>query len=542
MSVTKVPKDESRDNRIYNKALERPVKEKSFLLEAGQGRNINGNVFALLKQIRSDTRFDDYSISLVLIPEKQDEGRRRLRKYGIENVDIVSFGGDEYRVALAVCKYLITDNSFPAYFWKRPDQVYLNTWHGTPLKALGRTDLANAISIANVQANMAKADWLLHPNSFTRDIMMRDYMMERVYSHRVVVMDYPRNDALYRAEFIDEIIVRYGIGPGGRRAIAYMPTWRGTGRDADVDQQLKETEAIIAEMSKGLAEDELLFVNLHFLIGSRLDLSAYDNVLAFPPEYETYDFLACCDVLITDYSSVCIDFAGTGREIVLFIYDYEQYKRDKGFYLDVTELPFPKARSMSELMSALHDGRKKRGDGDEPLYELDPALASEDRGDSCRRVIDLIMGNTGDGSDAPKVEYYSSTDYAAPVIAYFENINRDDSREMISRLQEKHPDPAERPVIMFPNVMKDETIETLRMLDSDTDFVRISGRMYCSNNEIRLLKIHNRTGLFAREAERIYRREAMRQIGQFKASEIRVMQCNNKDRLRMLDLLKTGNR
>lgn len=526
MAVYQVPKDESKDNKIYNKAIRQPVDEKAFLLEAGQGKNVNGNVFALLRYIRGSRDYDDCRVMLSLLPEKRSEAEAKLAKYGIQNVDLIDFGGHEYRRALGTSKYLITDNSFPAYFYKRPEQVYLNTWHGTPLKALGRTDIENAVSIANVQANMAKADWLLHPNHFTKDIMMKDYMMEQVFRHRTVLMDYPRNDALYRGEFREEIADRFGLK--GKKAIAYMPTWRGVGRDADADSQLTHTKAVLDGMEKLLRDDEVLFVNLHFLIGSSIDFSEYTKVFAFPAEYETYDFLAACDTLITDYSSVSVDFAGTGREIILYLYDYEDYKRDKGFYLDVKELPFKQAGSMEDLDKALHSPRRE--------YEMPEALMSADRGNSAERLTKLITGADGDGCD---IEDYGAREIYAR-IAYFDNINRPESLSMLKSIQEDNARVAEetgkgRTAVMFATSMTPETIETLKTIDRNTDFIRISGHLYCSNSEFRLLDQYRRRGLFKGKAEAIYQREANRQLRQFGASGFEVKQCINKDRVQMLD-------
>lgn len=523
MAKNQLTKEASEDNQVYNKAIRKPVNDKAFLLEAGQGRNVNGNVFALLRYIRGCSRFDGYRVMLSLVPEKRQEAEAKLKKYGIGNVDFVDFGGQDYRRALGTAKYLITDNSFPAYFYKRPEQVYLNTWHGTPLKALGRTDLDNAVSIGNVQANMAKADWLLHPNSFTKNIMMGDYMMERVFRHKTVVMDYPRNDALYREEFRGEITQRYGLE--GKKIYAYMPTWRGVGRDADEDAQLEHTRELLREMDELLREDEILFVNLHFLISKGIDYSGFSKVRTFPSEYETYDFLSVCDTLITDYSSVSIDFAGTGKEVVLYLYDYEEYKREKGFYLDVKELPFKKAATMQELDEALHSERVE--------YELDASLISADRRNSSERLIKLICGEADEaGYD---IEDYGARD-DAPVIAYFDNINREDIRDILDSIQQI---PAQggkgRPVIMFPTSMTEETIATLRTLDKDTDFVRISGRFYCSNEEFWLLDQFRRRGLFRKKAEAIYDREANRQIRQFRMSSLEVKQCKNADRLNMLE-------
>ncbi len=92
MAKYQVPKDESIDNLVYNRAIKKPVDEKAFLLEAGQGRNINGNVFALLRYIRSCAEFDDHKVMLSVVPEKRSEALTKLKKYCIDNVDILDFG------------------------------------------------------------------------------------------------------------------------------------------------------------------------------------------------------------------------------------------------------------------------------------------------------------------------------------------------------------------------------------------------------------------------------------------------------------------
>ena len=524
--ATKVPKEESRKNKIYNLAIKSLVNEKSFLLEAGQGKNVNGNVFALLNCIRQDRNYDDFEVLLSLVPDKYEEWKVRSEKYDIRNVRIVEFGSPDYLKALGTSKYLITDNSFPAYFYKRSEQIYLNTWHGTPLKALGRKDIDNSISIANVQANMAKADYLLHPNQYTKDIMMQDYMMERVYKHKTVVMDYPRNDALYNVRFQDEIRERYI--PKDKRAIAYMPTWRGVGRDIDIAEQIDNIRSIVSGIEKGLRENELLFVNLHFLFGKNIDFSEFDKVYAFPSEYETYDFLSACDVLITDYSSVSIDFAGTDRDIILYMYDYEEYEKEKGFYLDIKSLPFKKAYTEEELIAALHE--------EKPNESLDERFETHQKGHSAKRLLELLCNGNEEGLE---IEDYGA-EGEKPEVAFFENINISESLEEICRIEKDYKEKwNEAPVLMFQNAMNPDTVKTLKSIDENLDYVRISGHLYCSNDEFRKLWLYKKFGFFKKTAGEIYTREGMRQIGQFKYSRIEIKQGRKSDRR---EIMKTCNK
>ena len=58
----------------------------------------------------------------------------------------------------------MTDNTFPPYFNKRDEQVFLKTWHGTPLKTLGKSNKSSLSSLANVQKNYLMSDYALLPN------------------------------------------------------------------------------------------------------------------------------------------------------------------------------------------------------------------------------------------------------------------------------------------------------------------------------------------------------------------------------------------
>ena len=54
-TVNKMKKVLFSNNRAYLKALKKKISDRYILLEAGQGKNINGNMFALLKEIEYKT-------------------------------------------------------------------------------------------------------------------------------------------------------------------------------------------------------------------------------------------------------------------------------------------------------------------------------------------------------------------------------------------------------------------------------------------------------------------------------------------------------
>jgi CDP-glycerol glycerophosphotransferase len=61
------------------------------------------------------------------------------------------------------------------------------------------------------------------------------------------------------------------------------------------------------------------------------------------------------DILITDYSSVCFDFALTGRPIIYYPYDFGDYLQySRKFYIDYfTEMPGPFAKNARELLDLI---------------------------------------------------------------------------------------------------------------------------------------------------------------------------------------------
>lgn len=322
----------------YLKYYQEPIDESLILLEAGQGKNINGNMFAILREIWENPRWRGLKTAFVVTRGTLEAARERFAFYHMEP-ELVVRNSERYCRLLATARYLLTDNSFPPFFLKREGQIYLNTWHGTPLKTLGKSDIANATSMANLQKNYLMSDYALFPNEFTRDVFMKDYMLENLYRGQVVLCDYPRNSIFLNTEYA--VSLRKTLGLEGKQLIAYMPTWRGANRKAEISRQKQILEEYFSCIDQLLEDDQIFYVNLHFLVGNTMDFQEYAHIRPFPPEYETYDFLSVCDMLVTDYSSVFFDFAVTGRKIILFPYDLEEYMENRGTYFPIQKLPFP---------------------------------------------------------------------------------------------------------------------------------------------------------------------------------------------------------
>ena len=335
----------------YLKFLELPIDEKLVLVEGGQGTNINGNMFSMLNEICSNGRWSEYRVVFVVTDDTLASARRRMEFYGFKNVILSVRDSKGYCKYLATAKYIMTDNSFPPYFLKRDEQVFLNTWHGTPLKTLGKSDKSNNASLANIQKNYLMSDYALFPNEFTRNVFMEDYDLKNIFNGKSLIANYPRNYIFYDKEQASSM--KEKLGYSGKQVFAYMPTWRGTGRTADTEKQLSVTKEILDKFDKKLDDNTVLIVNLHFLLAGDIDCKKYKHIEYFSKDYDTYEILNACDGLITDYSSVFFDFAVTEKKIILFAYDKKNYLATRGIYIPFDELPFPIVETVGAVIKEM---------------------------------------------------------------------------------------------------------------------------------------------------------------------------------------------
>lgn len=332
---------------------ELPIEENVILLESQSATKVDGNIYAILKYITSDEKYKDYKIYLSSWGRYMKKIRPILKTGEIKNVKLVLYASDEYVRLLASAKYLINDATFPNYYIKKEGQIYLNTWHGTPLKAMGRS-VHNDVFFGNVQKNLVSSDYLLYPNVFTKNVMIRDYMLENISSGSYVLGGYPRNEVFFNDTARE--ILRGQLGLSGKRVYAYMPTWRGTVDKIGFGRNDVYLMYFLYELDRLMNDDEVLYINIHPMAvhaKNDVEIKSLKHIKKFPEKYETYEFLNIADALVTDYSSVFFDYACTRRKIVLFPYDKEEYLEKRGMYLDMDELPFPRVFNIPDLLAEL---------------------------------------------------------------------------------------------------------------------------------------------------------------------------------------------
>ena len=371
---------------IYSRCIKKKsINNSVILLEAQHGGEISGNIFYILKELTSDKDFASYKIYLSYKATSKEKIKNILDTYGIKNVSLISVFSPKYMEIVATAKYLFNDNTFLPFFTKREEQVYLNTWHGTPLKTLGK-GIKNAMhNIGNTQKNFVAANYLLYPNTYTMEHTIEDYMLENLAKGKCVLSGYPRNTVFFDTQRREEL--RKNFGGENKKIYAYMPTWRGAIGDISKDANAQMTD-YLKEIDKLLTDEEILYVNLHPIAVKNVEFGGFKHIKKFPNNLETYDFLNCTDCLITDYSSVFYDYAVTRNKCVLFTYDAEEYFADRGVYKSIDELPFPQVKTVEELIKEIRC--EKQYDDSDFINEY----CFYDCADATKNILKLVFNST----------------------------------------------------------------------------------------------------------------------------------------------------
>ena len=125
------------------------IEDKVILYDSYFGRGMICNPYALFLELINNKDFQDYT-HVWVIEDRYGNEPIMEQFQNNKNVFAIARHSDDHLRYLASAKYIITNVSLPFYYCKKEGQVYVNTWHGTPIKSLG-FDMPDApVTISNV--------------------------------------------------------------------------------------------------------------------------------------------------------------------------------------------------------------------------------------------------------------------------------------------------------------------------------------------------------------------------------------------------------
>lgn len=357
-----------------------PEPRESVLFESYNGKGIGDSVLAIFNEfVARDLNLELFwtvaDLSMDVPP-----GARPLLIHSEEWMDV-----------LHNSRYLVNNNNFPFYFRKRDGQVYVQTWHGTPLKRIGEHVPGANLSLPYRQLMKREAkywDLLLAQNDFAADILPQAFG----YAGPVLNEGYPRNDVLVGPEAqLRRKQARAALGLRDEEtAVLYAPTWRdnvsaaaGYARVSFLD--FEAARSAIPGPSTILMRGHSN--TLHDRFG------APDGVLDVTGHPDVNDLILASDLLITDYSSLMFDYCVTGKPILFLTPDLDEYRDvTRGFYLDLAEIaPGPLCMDNDALAETLRTLDETQQSFADRYGEFTRKFAPRDDGLAARRVVDRIL-------------------------------------------------------------------------------------------------------------------------------------------------------
>lgn len=258
---------------------------------------------------------------------------------------------------MARANYWVTNSRLPLWIPKPSHTIYIQTWHGTPLKRLAADMDQVKMPGTNTKKykrnflkEASKWDYLISPNEYSTEIFKRAFN----FDGKILESGYPRNDFLVNSnnEEMKKNIKEGAQLPLNKKVILYAPTWRdnqfyGKGKykfDLNMD---------FSKLKKELGEEYIIILRLHYLVAENLDLSEYKGFIFDLSNHEDIrELYLISDILITDYSSVFFDYANLKRPMIFYVYDLEDYRDNlRGFYFDFeSKAPGPLLKSTTQII------------------------------------------------------------------------------------------------------------------------------------------------------------------------------------------------
>lgn len=293
------------------------------------------NACALFEYIMWSGRANEYRLIWLVqdVGAAKTQMMRRYPESEVGNVRFVSKNTVEGIICFLRSHYVFFTHGHYWFVESGAHQVVVNLWHGMPIKKIGKA-LGKHYEIPFAQYSIATSE-------FFADVIADAFTMQR---EKVLVTGLPRNEWLRRPA--DLAMLKRGRS----KLVVWLPTYRQlwvNNRVEQIDAAGDEPDALsletLAELDQQLdGADVQLLVKLHPLdVKNQQAWPAYRNIDIYSDrrfrseDRNIYKVLGGADALVTDFSSIAIDYIPARKPMAFFAPDQSSYSR--GFVPGVLE-------------------------------------------------------------------------------------------------------------------------------------------------------------------------------------------------------------
>ncbi|WP_117168454.1 CDP-glycerol glycerophosphotransferase family protein [Paraliobacillus sediminis] len=374
---------------IFKLSGKLPTDNKLIMFESFLGKQYSDNPRAIYEYMLKE--YPEYKMYWSV-------NRSDSVKFEDKNIKYVRRFSISWLIKMSRAKYWVTNSRLPLWIPKPRKTIYLQTWHGTPLKRLAadmeEVHMPGTNSVRykrNFLSEASKWDYLVSPNNYSSVIFRRAFQFDK----EMIESGYPRNDYLINSnneKTIKELKKKNNL-PLDKKILLYAPTWRDN-QFYTKGKYKFNLQLDLERLKLELGEEYIVILRMHYLIAEKLDLLSYEGfVFDFSTYEDIRELYLMSDILITDYSSVFFDYANLRRPMLFFVYDIDEYKDNlRGFYFDFEkEAPGPLIKTTGSLIDEINAIKENDFVTSTDLDLFYQKFCYLEKGESTKKVVDEVF-------------------------------------------------------------------------------------------------------------------------------------------------------
>lgn len=356
-----------------------PVKNNRIVINAYRGSQYSCNPKYISEYL---TRHYPGKFEIIWAFHNPDQFRY-LEEQGIR---LVKYNSIKRFCLEATCKVSINNIGSYSWFPVRKGQEHMNTWHGGfNIKKVGLDEPANSLLMKKTIQMSSDLTTILLSTSriYDENIAVRDLG----YRKPTFPCGYPRNDIIFRQKRgeidLRPKVCRFLNIEEDSYIVLYVPTYRYDAGKELPHPDYKGIKNILTEQGKN---KPVIVTRMHHLMKADMgDPELTYDATSYP---DMQELLAVADCCITDYSSCIWDYAIMQKPVYLYVPDFEEYKKERGYHVDIYELGFPVAVNNEELLNAF--ARMSEDKGQAVAEKFIDVCGSYEKGNACEQICKFI--------------------------------------------------------------------------------------------------------------------------------------------------------
>lgn len=270
---------------------------------------------------------------------------------------------------------------------KNKKQFNLSTWHGNPIKKIGRDLYGNRY--LGEHDFYSTTDVLICGCQYVNDIFSHCFKGVPL----IMMTGTPRCDTMFKINNIEQLKLKLSI-PSGKKVLLYAPTFRYSPLDSGVNQiKSLDISRLLKEFSDRFGGEWIIIFRVHNSVLKELaenDIFNRGDIYNGNIGDDMMEYMQVADAMITDYSGAIFDYTHTFRPCFLFALDKKHYiEEERGVYMDIEDLPYDFAENPNQLYELINnynaEEQRKR------IIKFNAKIGNVEKGNASEHVADIIV-------------------------------------------------------------------------------------------------------------------------------------------------------